>query len=417
MEGGIQEADIIAALRLYITREKFSFPATHQGLGYNNLIYISLMLASMSFRASQRRGQNAAIFPMLLIEEPEAHLHPALQYKLLSHIVSRVEDEPNDSRQVFVTTHSTHVTSAVKLNSIIGLSLNCDGTIGVSYPGKLFPQTEKGQVSRGYVERYLDATKSTMLFAKGVLLVEGIAEQLIVPALAHALGMPFDHHHVAIVRVDGLTFKHFLYLFGAGSAEGMEEFALNCPVACLVDADPTRKEKGVKNARWKSCFPFELGHDDSSYDYRDLSGVVANLNSLKKNRVNIGIFHGEKTLEYDLAMWNYKCQEFVTTVIKHADEIRQLAIKPMALSGKLKEMLNDDEYEALEKITSENKQKQHRFAAAYLRCAEKCKGEHAFALEQLLRLEKNASIVKCPSYIQQAIKWVTKFVPAKERTS
>lgn len=132
LEGGVQECDLIAALRLFIERESFVFPATHQGLGYNNLIYISLLLASMSFRASEkRRGQNAAVFPMLLIEEPEAHLHPALQYKLLAHIVSRVEKEPHLNRQVFVTTHSTHVTSAARLAPVICLSVRETGEIGI----------------------------------------------------------------------------------------------------------------------------------------------------------------------------------------------------------------------------------------------------------------------------------------------
>ena len=80
LDGGVQESDLIAALRLFIERESFAFPATHQGLGYNNLLYISLLLASMSLRSSEkRRVQNAAVFPMRLIEEPEAHLLPSLQ--------------------------------------------------------------------------------------------------------------------------------------------------------------------------------------------------------------------------------------------------------------------------------------------------------------------------------------------------
>ena len=68
------------------------------------------------------------------------------------------------------------------------------------------------------MERYFDATKSAMLFAKATLLVEGIAEQLVVPAFAIRDGQSFDEHHVAVVRVDGVTFKHFLPLFGAGVA-------------------------------------------------------------------------------------------------------------------------------------------------------------------------------------------------------
>jgi len=76
-----------------------------------------------------------------MVEEPEAHLHPALQHKLLSHIVGRVSDSKNASRQIFVTTHSTHVTSAVGLDPIICLSVAIDGDIDVAYPARLFPDT------------------------------------------------------------------------------------------------------------------------------------------------------------------------------------------------------------------------------------------------------------------------------------
>jgi len=407
LEGGVQESDIIAALRLYIDRSDFSFPVTHQGLGYNNLIYISLMLASMSFRSSQRRGQNAAIFPMLLIEEPEAHLHPALQYKLLSHIVNRVKNEPSDSRQVFVTTHSTHVTSAAGLEPIVCMSLKPDGSVGVAYPAKLFPDTADGR----------NATKSTMLFAKGVILVEGIAEQLIVPALANLLGKPFDHHHVTIVRVDGLTFKHFLPLFGAGTPDEFKDFALERRLACLVDADPSRKKKNVTNAKWKSCFPFQLNHDDSTYEYRVHSAVVDNLNSLREGQEHVGIFHGDKTLEYDLALVNHEREDLVSGSMRHAANVRSLASQNKKLSGNLKSLFEDDELRAMDSMSPKTNMEQHRYAAAYLKCAEKCKGEHAFAVEQALRKLANKSAVKCPSYIQQAIEWVTATIPDKGSTT
>ena len=77
------------------------------------------------------------------------------------------------------------------------------------------------------MERYFDASKSAMLFAKAALLVEGIAERLVVPAFAMRNGHSFDEHHVAVVRVDGMTFKHFLPLFGADIAPELSEHSLH----------------------------------------------------------------------------------------------------------------------------------------------------------------------------------------------
>ena len=409
--GAVDEADLIAALRLFVARENFSFPATHNGLGYNNLIYISLVLASLSFRTStERLGQNAAIFPMLLIEEPEAHLHPALQYKLLSHIVDRVRAEPHRNRQVFVTTHSTHITAAAGLAPIICLSIADDGNILVSYPSRLFPDTADGRESRGYVERYLDATKSAMLFAKATLFVEGIAEQLVVPAIARLLNRSFDTHHVAVVRVDGVTFKHFLPLFGAVDSPECRQFALCRKVACLIDADPARRETNNSRARWKSCFPFQLDQNAGQFTYRAESGALANVRSLANGRANIGIFSGLKTFEYDLALANLGNPVIVTDAMDCASDLRMICESPDSLPASLSDVLPQDVTDDLTSVSDQAQQKSCRFAALYLTCAEDAKGEHAFALEQMLRSTGTTTpplAFICPPYIRQGIEWIT----------
>jgi putative ATP-dependent endonuclease of OLD family len=232
LQDEIAEDDILAALRLYVETNGMNLPAELNGLGYNNLIYISLILASLDYQTDPKnRGPNATVFPILCIEEPEAHLHPALQYKLLKHVEKRVR-ETKRNRQVFVTTHSTHITSACDLDHLICLTIpEVPTSPRATYPGKCFADTAEGKESKAYVERYLDATKSNLLFSKGVLLVEGIAELLLVPALAEYIGCSLEEHHVAIVAVGGLTFRHFLPLFGAG-----------CPAAASRLSD-----------RWGSC--------------------------------------------------------------------------------------------------------------------------------------------------------------------
>ena len=195
--GRLTESDLIGALNLMITSEGSSVPATHNGLGYNNLIYMALLLKSMELeRSTKQQGQNATVFPVLAIEEPEAHLHPALQYKFIKHLAGGT-----GVRQSFITSHSTHVTSAVDLDSIVCLCLDEEGRIRVVYPGRTFPDSASGRTSKKYVERYLDATKSTMLFSKGVLLVEGIAEQLLSSVLAEYANCDLEKRHVAVIGV------------------------------------------------------------------------------------------------------------------------------------------------------------------------------------------------------------------------
>lgn len=415
LRDSMDEDDFIAALRLYIQRNPFTVPATHNGLGYNNLVYISLLLASLQFKASvPRRGQNAVLFPMLVIEEPEAHLHPSLQYKLLKYIQKRLSPEKT-SRQVFLTTHSTHITAAAGLTPIICLSLSeADGGVHIAYPARVFGESPEGKASRNYVERYLDATKSNMLFAKGIIFVEGIAEQLLVPCISQCIGRPIETHHVAVIAVGGVTFKHFLPLFGAGADEALRPYALRRPVACMVDADPARKAK-VKDARRQKCWPYALNRDCAAYDYFPVSGVVTNLHSMRdRSPANIRICVGGKTLEYDLAMANAGLPLLVTPSCEHEADLRALAEAPAAVPPTLQSLLTGDGSDTVAALAARPDAAAHRFATCYLLCAEDAKGEHALILERQLR--ENASKPEadrkpfvCPGYIQDAIHWTCVF--------
>jgi putative ATP-dependent endonuclease of the OLD family len=415
LRDAIDEDDFIAALRLYIARGPFAVPATHNGLGYNNLLYISLLLASLQLKASvPRHGQNAVLFPMLLIEEPEAHLHPSLQYKLLKYIQKRLSPEKT-SRQAFLTTHSTHITAAAGLEPIICLSLSdADGVVHVAYPARVFGKSKEGEASRNYVERYLDATKSNMLFAKGVIFVEGIAEQLLVPCLSECIARPIETYHVAVIAVGGVTFKHFLPLFGAGEDEPLRRYALRRPVACIVDADPARKVK-IPAARRQKCWPYALNHDCVTYDYFPVSGVVTNLQTMRdRSPENIKICVGSKTLEYDLALANAQLPLLVTSSCEHAASLRALAETPTTVPAPLQSLLDGDGCDTLDALSACPDVAAHRFATCYLLCAEDAKGEHALVLERQLR--ENASKPEadrkpfaCPEYIKNAILWACVF--------
>ena len=412
LSGSIDESDIISALRLFVERSGLSLPATFNGLGYNNLIYISLLLASLDYESDQNRlGQNAIVFPILVLEEPEAHLHPALQYKLLRFIQHRGQSR---SRQVFLTTHSTHVTAAAALDSIICMSAPLQkADPRVSYPGKVFAHSPDGRSSKEYVERFLDATKSAMLFAKGVILVEGLAEQLLIPCLAECVELPLDKKHIALVAVGGSTFKHFLPLFGVGCGNGCATYALTRRVACIVDADPMRKCKGDKKARWRKCWPYQLEQETDAYGYRTHSPVVERLlEQCQGHDDKVVVKYGVKTFEYDLAFEN--ADRGIIPASHASGDIGS------ELSGSLRAIENPDDRHRAE------------IATRYLLAVEGAKGAHAFDLASRLRdrlletppaspgkhdqtgrsqedrcatVTKNNSVAVVPHYIKQAIRW------------
>lgn len=176
------------------------------GLGLNNVLYISMLLNYFEGRVAEARTAGQ----LLLVEEPEAHLHPQLQRVLLATLQRK-------NVQVFITTHSTHVTSGVPLASQIVLT-STGGPVTKFTKPTAIPALDPPDVAD--LERYLDATRSILLYARRVLLVEGPAEQFVIPPLVkHVFGIDLDEEGIAVVPIFGTHFSSYAKLFGPGGIE------------------------------------------------------------------------------------------------------------------------------------------------------------------------------------------------------
>lgn len=165
-------------------------------LGGANLIYVALKLLEYE---RKQEADKAAQF--LVIEEPEAHIHTHIQKTLFeSHSIDRT--------QVFLSTHSTHISSVAKISDMNILGLN-ENHVDVFQPSNQLTPTDCGRI-----ERYLNATRSTLLFAKGVILVEGEAELILIPALVrNVLGVSLDELGISLISMDSAFFEHISNLF------------------------------------------------------------------------------------------------------------------------------------------------------------------------------------------------------------
>jgi len=184
------------------------------GLGLNNLLYVSMLIESFERRiaAGKTAGQ------LLLIEEPEAHLHPQLQRVLFDVL-------RNKTFQTILSTHSTHISSLAEMKSIVLLTNSGQPKTDTTTPGTNASLSEN-EISD--LERYLDATRSTMLYARKVILVEGPAELFVIPPLVKAvLGIDLDRYGVSVVPIHGIHFAAYAKLF---SSMGM-------PKKCAIIAD------------------------------------------------------------------------------------------------------------------------------------------------------------------------------------
>jgi putative ATP-dependent endonuclease of OLD family len=232
------------------------------GLGSSNLYYIAAVLADLSRDKTIR-------YRCLLIEEPEAHLHPHYQVLLLRFLQSTAADLTHPV-QVFVTTHSPILASQAARAGILPLVERPDGTHVAN------PIAEKATgTTANRIRQYLDATRSELFFARRLILIEGDGELFLIPALAKHIGVNLGERGVSVISAAGLNFKVFIP-FVKGSV-------LNIPVAIVTDKDPDKNRPDT---------------DGEPGDSRYLKSLRASVAGDER----IQIFASKRTLEYDIAI-------------------------------------------------------------------------------------------------------------------
>jgi len=352
-------------------------------LGYNNIIYLATVLAELS------EGNNEYL-KILLIEEPEAHLHPQLQIKLLDYL-QKITEQSN--LQIIVTTHSPVLASSVPINSLIHLSCIDKNT-------KSIPLRNCGlnMSSVNFVNRWLDATKSTLLFSKGVILVEGIAEALLIPALAKKIleentELPInslEEAGIAVINMNGIYFRHFMPLFC--NLEGNDAEDLNIPIRCagLTDRDPKGLNEGeTGDAKAEGFKPYSSNMGESA---NPALGLISELDQVE----NVKLFHSPlKTLEYDLLFEGNNIQALIKLLCKNL-QVDARQVKKGFISTYRKYSTDVDEKEKANDVYDVYK----KIASSHYM------GKGLFAQILADALDRNKITIKIPQYITDAIIWV-----------
>ncbi len=210
--------DILQQLNLILEPNK-------SGLGSLNLLFIAAELLQLR----EQKG-----LKLTLIEELEAHLHPQYQLRVLDFI----KNNKIEYGQFILSTHSPILASKVSLEDLI---LCCKGKLFSMRKG----HTQLSDHDYRFLQRFLDSTKANLFFAKGVILVEGPSEELLLPAIADLIDRPLHKYGVSIVNVSSRAFLRFARIFQRKKAcdtedaaeEVEEEKWIPIPVSVVTDLD------------------------------------------------------------------------------------------------------------------------------------------------------------------------------------
>ena len=352
-----------------------------RGLGYNNALFMATELVLL------RDGDELAL---LLVEEPEAHLHPQLQDRVMELLTQHSKEVADGERrvQVVMTTHSPSLVSSADIE-----------TMTMVHKGQTYPlasrHTKLQKTDYSFLQRFIDATKANLFFARGVMMVEGPAEAILLPTLAEACGRSFSKHGVSIVNVGHTGLYHYARILQR--QDPIQEYPV--PAVCLTDRDivPDVAKDYVERKRYES-------------DYSDAE--IDDLVLRKKNRAQGGktivCVSDRWTLEYDLAL-------------NGCAEVMFIAIS-LAKTAKAKDESLSDEDEKLAKAEAETswktlqaaKHAAEKLASLIYQPLYEKKASKAIAAQYAAQLlasgdygKGDALFKKLPQYLQDALAHLT----------
>ena len=190
-------------------------PEKYNGLGFKNLIYMILQIKTFREEFALSSGERPRVH-LVVIEEPEVHLHPQVQSVFIKEIGKFLKAEgTGDDVQLIITTHSAHIVadsgfSPVRYFKKKGLKAEIKDLLSFEKT----PKSVEEQTAIKFLARYLTVTRCDIFFADKIILIEGQVERLLLPKMIERIAVgkhaDFASDYIAVIEVGGAyahTFK------------------------------------------------------------------------------------------------------------------------------------------------------------------------------------------------------------------
>ncbi len=323
------------------------------GLGSNNLLFIAAELLLL------KKGSGYLGLKLSLIEEIEAHLHPQSQLNLIDFLSKQ---SVSLGFQTIISTHSNSLASKVNLNNL----LLCKG--GEVHSLRI-GETRLAETDYEFLRRFLDDTKANLFFAHAVIIVEGDAENLLIPTFAEYIGYPLHRYGISIVNVGNTALLRYAKIFQKTDGTG-----IGIRVSCITDRDIPPKEAGeytyeVKRRATGLIEQVSLLNDSRKTEEDYTAAQIKDLVDQKKAK-----FEGGDVKVYLPKVWTLEFEIAKSCLRKYLYKAIQLALKTDDLEKKISREIWE---ETAKKVEDD-----------FAKWADEAKGDSEIAVEIYALLER-----------------------------
>jgi putative ATP-dependent endonuclease of the OLD family len=213
-------------IKYFYKQDDVTLPENFNGLGYSNLIYLVLKVVSFIEKFKKAAPLSKSDTLTILIEEPEAHLHPQMQQVFISQIkrtIKETKEKEGFSVQVIISTHSSHIVTEAgidversfeRIRYFSKLYIRAEKRYKVEVKDfNEFKHKENDKETFRFLKQYMSLHRCDIFFADKVILVEGTTERILLPLMINKVAENLNNEYVSIIEVGGAYTSKFKELF------------------------------------------------------------------------------------------------------------------------------------------------------------------------------------------------------------